>query len=414
MKILRFILISTATWVLWLVVSQYLFCARFAFNSPAPFEGSAIYNPYETTNQNDWIKCNFHAHAHAWQGITNGHGNAMQVHQAYDSLGYGVHCVSNYHEIDTTFSRKESYIPAYEHGYNLRKTHQLVLGGKEVKWLDYLLPQTIHNKQHVLNSLKEDPDALVILNHPGMRNGYTEEDLAGLTNFECMEVLNPAATSERQWDAALSSGKKVFIAANDDLHNVVDKERFGVICTIVNAESNGRRLVLDALKNGKSYGVKLGKTQHPDSIPTLKYLTVNQGIIEMKLNAVAREIAFTGQNGKILATFENTDSTRYLLKTDDHYARATVTYQNGTTLFLNPVFFTKPGGYRDVPVYIDVQETLFFRSVGITVLAIWFIVLFRLMAGNQGWGGNANMPVLFPWKRMLRKRSDIQTSKGRA
>jgi hypothetical protein len=58
-----------------------------------------------------------------------------------------------------------NYLPTYEHGYNIRKTHQLVLGSSEVPSLDYLFPQTSHNKQHVLSHLAGS-DNMLILNHP--------------------------------------------------------------------------------------------------------------------------------------------------------------------------------------------------------------------------------------------------------
>ena len=71
--------------------------------------------------QHHWVKCNFHAHARSWNGITNGHGTAIMINSAYKSLKYGVHCVSNYQNIDTTGCMGKSYISAYEHGYNINK-----------------------------------------------------------------------------------------------------------------------------------------------------------------------------------------------------------------------------------------------------------------------------------------------------
>ncbi len=404
MKTLRITLIIAGSWLLWLTLSQFFFCSRFAFNTPAPFEGPAIYNPYDSIEPKQWMKCNFHAHAHCWNGITNGHGTAKDIHRAYDSLGYNVHTVSNYHYIDTTFSANDNYISAYEHGYNLRKTHQLVLGSENIRWLDYLLPQTMHNKQHVLNSLYHEPNTVVILNHPALRNGYTGEDLSVLTNYDCMEVLNPAKTSETQWDAALSAGKKVFIVGNDDLHNVIEKDRLGVICTFVNVGKMGKTQVLEALKNGQSYGVRLGPEQHFDSIPFLKYLTVSHDTLRLQMSEKAEEITFTGQEGRVLGLFKNSSAAAYKLNVHDHYARATVRFASGTTILLNPVFFTPEKGYQETPVYEDWNETLLYRSIGIGITLLWFLVLGRLLPGNRGWGGSVGGKVLLPWQRQLARR----------
>jgi hypothetical protein len=376
------ILLALSTWLLWLMVSQFLLCARFQFNDPVPFEGPVIYNPYDSANASDWVKCNFHAHSRAWEGVTNGHGTAHDVHDAYKSLNYGFHCVSNYHHIDTTHASEPGYIPAYEHGYNIRKTHQLVLGSHNVQWLDYLFYQTVHNKQHVLENLAEE-NSVIILNHPALKNGYTTEDLSLLGGYDCMEVLNPSVVSTPQWDAALSAGKKVFIVGDDDIHDVVAKKRLGEMCTFVNVGKNSGTEVLKALKAGRSYGVVIGKNQGSDSIPHLRQLAVRGDSIMIEMTQPAAGVTITGQNGKVLASFENTAEVRYKLLPDDHYARATFKYQNGTGIYLNPVFFTPKSGYHAPVIYENVNETTFYRTLGVVVLFLWFLIAWRFLPGSK-------------------------------
>lgn len=382
MKLLPNLLLGFTTVVLALVVSQYLFCPRFHFEEPSPFEGSRLFNPYEKILPEAWIKCNFHAHARVWNGLTNGKGTARDIHNAYRVLDYGVHCVSNYQEIDTTDSADIRFIPAYEHGYNLTKTHQLILGSRRVVWLDYLLPQTIDNKQNVLNKLRTQ-NALVVLNHPEIRHGYTRDDLAGLVGYDCMEVLNPAATSTREWDAALSAGKKVFITGNDDLHNVTERARLGRNCTFVNVPKNEGSRVLEALRSGQSYAVSVGKNQSLDSIPVLKSLTVRDQTVMVEMNKPAQEIEITGQNGRRLAIFRDTNRAEFRLLPSDHYARTTVKYENGTTLYLNPVFFTPPTGYVERTVSEDRQATILSRTFGVLICCLWFLMLIRLFTGYR-------------------------------
>ncbi|MBC7915221.1 MAG: hypothetical protein H7Y07_13970 [Pyrinomonadaceae bacterium] len=382
MNSLRLLLIVFLSFILWQFLSQFFFCTQFSFKESTPFKGDSVYNPYSLVNSKHWKKCNFHAHANAWKGITNGEGTASDVHHAYDSLHYNVHCVSNYHSIDTNIQSQANYIPAYEHGYNILKTHQLVLGSQKVCWLDYILPQTLSNKQDILNYLSADTNAVVILNHPAMREGYGEKDFLYLNNFHCMEVLNPAGTSFPQWDAALSAGKPIFIVGNDDIHNVIKKERLGRMCTFVNAEEENKDMVLHALKKGSSYGVIIGNTQHADSIPLLKGLTMSNDTIRIEMDSKAAVISFIGQNGRNLASFSNTEKAQYILQKEDHYARAVITYQNGTGIFLNPVFYVQTSNPSQGVVLANIPMTMFLRALGFSIAGTWIFWVYIFLFGK--------------------------------
>lgn len=382
-KTVLIILTILLTWLLWLGVSQYFLCPRYQFDGqPAPFEGPVIYNPYQGIGEGSWFKCNFHAHAHAWNGLTNGHGTAGDVHATYRNLGYDFHCVSNYHQVDTTGISSDLFIPAYEHGYNVRKTHQQVLGSHEVKWLDYLMPQNTHNKQRVLDALYE-PGVVIVLNHPKVRSGYTPEDLQRLTGYDCMEVLNPAGISTAAWDAALSSGKKVFIVGNDDTHNVIKRVRVGLMCTFVNTREKKGSQVLDALKSGQSIGVMVGREQHPDSIPVLKEMEVSGDSVRIAVSHLPDSAEVTGQNGKALEFQRDGKGLRFRLRPEDHYARSTFYFPSGTILFLNPVFFTPESGYTERLVAADWRDTLLYRSMGAAILLLWVALIARLFIPRQ-------------------------------
>lgn len=382
MKLLHVVFLGFASIILALVVHQYFFCPRFHFEEQSPFEGPVLYNPYEGLHLSPWVKCNFHAHARAWNGVTNGKGNAADIHQAYRSLNYGVHCVSNYQAIDSTDSDDKAFITAYEHGYNLNKTHQLVLGSRRVLWLDYLLPQTIHNKQYVLSRL-QTPGSLTILNHPEIRQGYTGQDLERLMGYDCMEVLNPAAISTDEWDAALSAGKKVFIVGNDDIHNIATGERPGRMCTFVNIPHNEGPQVLEALRAGRSYGVVIGKSQPVESIPVLESMTIRGQTVTIEMDQPAEVIEVTGQHGKRLALCRNTNNATFDLQKSDHYARTTVRYKNSTTLYLNPVFFTPAGGYDEGVFIVDRQGTVLYRALGVLIGCLWILLLLQLLTGYR-------------------------------
>ena len=397
MKVSRIFLVLFLSGLIWLVISQFFFCTIFEFKqNPKAFQGKKIYNPYANIKAANWEKCNFHAHANAWNGLTNGSGSGADIHRVYDSLNYGVHCVSNYHLIDTVNAGQKNYVSAYEHGFNLMKTHQLVLGGTNVEWLEYLFPQTANNKQNILNYLSLDTNSLVILNHPALRNGYSDKELGRLTNFNCMEVLSPYGISEKQWDIVLSAGKPVFIVGNDDIHDIHNKEQVGRMATILNLQNTNQESVLSALKKGEGYGIVLGKTQDPFNLPELKSLYLAKNSIQLKLTEKAQSIDFIGQNGKLLASFTDRKNVQYQLKTSDCYARAKITFENGTQIYLNPVFYTQTSNFAQIQNPVNYTETLIFKLIGALLYAAWlFWAWIFINGGRSSKSGRYPLPT-FP------------------
>lgn len=381
MKMSRLLITIFLSYIVWIVISQYFFCPLFSFNTPKPFSGNALYNPYDSIAKEKWIKCNFHAHTNAWNGLTNGHGTANDIYHAYDSLGYGVYCVSEYQKINRALIARPGYIPAYEHGYGIKKTHQTVLGSDRVCWGDYLLPQTLSNKQHILNSISDNSTNVIIINHPSNRNGYESTDFKYLANFHCMEVLNPSALSFPQWDTALSFGKPVFIVGNDDLHNVFTGDRLGAMCTWVNVSSITERNVLNALKGGRSYGMVVGKSK--DTLPILQRFEISNDTILIEMSKIASQITLIGQNGQILNSYKNTSTAQYTFKSSDHYARANIEYKNGTSIFLNPVFRHNRSDLNHVVAAVNIKKTFVFRLMGAIIIVIWMRIIFLFVFSKQ-------------------------------
>src|SRR3954462_8200346 len=103
MRVLLWISLALASLIIFVAIDQYLFCPVYTFENTKPFSGDSIYNPYTAIVPQDWVRCNFHAHIHCWGGITNGHGSALAEDSIYCSLHYGVHAISNYMHIDTTY-----------------------------------------------------------------------------------------------------------------------------------------------------------------------------------------------------------------------------------------------------------------------------------------------------------------------
>ena len=337
MKMIRKFLIPLTAGLVWLVLVQYFLGERFEWHEPAGFSGMQFFNPYQSVDGAAWLKCNFHAHSHAWNGLTNGHGTPNDIHDAYDSLGYDVHAVSNYHEIDTSLSQTSTYMPAYEHGYNVRKTHQQILGGKSILWNDYLFPQTLNNKQSILNELGKDTNTVIVLNHPALGNGYAVNDFKYLTGYDCIEVLNPSVDSFEEWDVALTAGKRINIVGNDDIHNVISKERLGLMCTYVQSKEKSTQSILKSLKNGQGYAAKIGPYQEHMRMPMLKELRVDKEVITINLSQTAVKVSFIGEHGIVRKEAMNVRTAQYRIQNTDPYIRIIATFPTGTKLYFNPV-----------------------------------------------------------------------------
>lgn len=346
-KLFLILLVLPLLGISYLVIDQYLLCPTSQFPSTKPFTGEHIYNPYQHIDSVDIAVANFHSHTKVWKGLTNGKGNGSDIWRRYDSLGYTFHAVSQYFNIDTFNQNAGNYIPVYEHGINLKKTHQLVIGAKSIVWKDYIFPQTIHNKQHIINKIAEDPNVLIVLNHPNMLNGYVNEDFEKLFNYDFIEVLNPQAQSFSQWDAALSSGHPVFGLADDDVHNVFENQLLGRFYNIIYASKANRYGLVTSLKEGnhllvwapeKNESLIDKRTKIDANKKLLKSVTVHDDVINLRFSTMIDTVKLFGQHGKLLDVQNMTTKVSYRFLPSDTYVRTEMIKNDGTRIFMNPFF----------------------------------------------------------------------------
>ncbi len=158
--------------------------------------------------------------------MTSARQTDAEVAGAYRAQGYDVAAISDYQHIAAP---ADSSLAAYEHGYNAGKHHQLAIGARRVAWFDLPLWQGVHQKQYIINTVAETAE-LVAIAHPAALQGYAYSDaeLAQLSGYQLMEVVNGRFSAESSWDAALSAGRPVWALGDDDTHDVTKPERFGV------------------------------------------------------------------------------------------------------------------------------------------------------------------------------------------
>lgn len=390
-KSIRFLL-KLIMWLLLLLTViffvVYAIAPVYDFFEPEPFAGSNIHNPYQDMDSTLWKKGNFHAQSHAWFGITDGRKNSPKGIQAiYQQLGYDIAVISDYQRINTFGNESKSFIPAYEHGYGVRKTHQVCLGAKKVSWLDYPVYQNINHKQHVLNVLKNHIE-IVALAHPLARDGYLVEDMRLLTNYDLIEAVSHYAISLNHWDAALSAGHPVFIIANDDTHDIFNPTKVGRYCTFVNSPSLDAGTVLDALKSGKAYGARINMLENDDfvqkaedhkKIPVLKSVEVRGDTLFVEVSSEAGAFTFIGQNGIIKKSSASSVKAFYPIMPDDKYIRTEIIFDDNTQFYLNPVFrYRGDSPSKPAQPEVNLLRTWMQRIIAVVIAIIVLLVLIKI------------------------------------
>jgi hypothetical protein len=301
-------------------------------------------------------------------------------------MGYDIRAISDYMKINDFGSDQDYYIPVYEHGYGIRKNHQVLLGASKVLWTDYPIFQTIHHKQHVLNMLRNDNE-LVYIAHPKMRDGYSPDDMRYLTNYDGQEVLNGFGNSPLHWDAALSSGKMISILGNDDAHNVFNPDDVGNLSTMIHVSVLDGNDIVEALKKGRAFGVDFrvpGKYSFEEkrnrilNVPGLEQVKLYGDTLVIRVDRVIEEVRFIGQGGEIKNLVRGKDSVSYVFDPADTYIRAELSFDSGTVFYLNPVIrYDGKDPWAMEEAEVANLPTWMLRIIGFSILFLILFVLIR-------------------------------------
>lgn len=363
-----------------IVTIEYITCPVYRFQTRVAFSGSKFYNPYKGIDSAHWRKGNFQVQSYAWLGITDGRKNTNEeIYKVYKNLGYDIIATSDYQKINRYRSDNPSYIPVYEHGYSIKKNHQVLIGSKRVLWRDYPIFQSLSNKQHIINLLRKDNE-LIYIAHPKIRNGYWPEDMRLLANYDGIEVLNNLRISLKHWDAALSSGNYVTILGNDDAHDVSNPNEIGHHCTFINSPSTHKRDIIKSLKAGKAFGARIyrpygetfeEKIKRTKILPVINLVELKDDTLFIQFDSIAHEVRFIGQDGKLKKKSEQTNEAFYKIKTEDTYIRTEVEFPDQTVYYLNPVCrYSGDGPQKATSPEVDIYRTWLLRIVGFATVAL--------------------------------------------
>ncbi len=157
--------------------------------------------------------------------------------------------------------------------------------------------------------------------HP--TKGFKKGELTHLDHYRVMEVLSPEDNSLYYWDIALSNGHRVNIIATGKSHSTV---------TI---GDNDPKSVYDALESGNAYAVAY--TGNLIELPELQSVTLRNDTLFVSVSAKAKEMRFIGQNAIVKQRLNDVSEGFYHFEPDDTYIRTEIEFENGNTLYLNPL-----------------------------------------------------------------------------
>lgn len=370
------------------------------FEEPERFSGSVFYNPYSGWDGRSGMICNFHAHAECWSGLTNGKGSADEVLQRYESLGYDVAGVSDYHRM-TRPSHKY-----YEHGWGISKTHQLVLGASGITWLDFPFFQNEHQKQFMIDRLGgANEGSVVVLAHPSLRGAYSAEDMAELGGYHCFEAVNKLRKSLGLWDVALSNGHSVFVLGSDDCHNYSNINDVGRCGTYVLTKNPSQQSLNACLKTGRHFAVEFA-TNEDEAVESrrekvrtrfpLVGIEVDSTFYLAKFNDEVSQVLLIGDGSDTLFKGSELQKVQYSIPDSISYVRMEYTTLEGHKVYVNPVFRTKNGEMSSHHLgTVNLIKTAGYRmGIILLIILVWALVFRnRYVKFIKKYRSNRGIPV---------------------
>lgn len=320
------------------------FSAIYDFAEPTPFSGDDIFNPYADFNPSiAWKRTSLHTHTRVEGPLNECDLTAEQTVAKYRDFGYDIVGISNHNEIthnpDTTQD-----IGIYEHGYNLRNFHKLVIGTESVNHFDALYPIWASQAQHQLTTLEDECEVLQ-LNHPSRSALLDSACLAKIGGYDIMELSGVTAYLEnKHWDWALSAGRYCYALLNDDLHYPDRSSRFAIRCSYLGAEEATSEEILSTLKSGCFYSVRVPdygdgnwevKREKNKNIPSIENIGIQGNTIYLKLSQTPEQIRVIGEGHNLLKHVTESDTIAYTMRACDPYARIVASYPDSLIIMTN-------------------------------------------------------------------------------
>ena len=346
-KTLRFLAkaITAITLIALMAITATSVSPIYDFDSPAPFSGPDIFNPYkELDTAHCWKKANFHVHTRV-EGILNECKYwPGEVHARLTDLGYDIVTFSNHNELTPHPLDSTLQVNVYEHGYNIFKFHKLVFGCERTNHFDHLLPLLASQRQFQIEMLGKESD-IIQYNHPLRTIGTTKSMMEKLGGYHIMELDCGKSTENEFWDWALSAGHYSFGLANDDLHHPDRTSKIARRCNFLCTPTATYDDIRHCLLTGCYYSMRIPdygngnweiKADRNHSLPRINAIGMHDSTIYIALSTKADSIKVFGQHHTTLMKQDDTATAEYTMQPGDHYARFTAYMPGGEVIYSNP------------------------------------------------------------------------------
>ena len=353
------------------------------FREPRPFRGPDIFNPYrDLDTAYCWKRASLHTHTRVKGPFPPNESEAWpaEVYDAYAKLGYDIVTFSNHNELTVHPFDSTLQVNVYEQGYSPFKFHKLVFGSDRVKHFDPLLPMLASQQQFELDRLGKDAD-IVQINHPYRTVGLPEDHLQVLSGYQLMELDTHISTQNEYWDWALSAGHYSFGVANDDCHHPGNHWQIGIRCTFLCTPSGRYEDILHTLRTGGFYSMRVPDYGDGDwevkyaknrELPVIQEIGLQGDTVCMTLSAVADSIRVNGQDHRVLALVEQSDSIAYALPADEPFARLTAFFPDGAVIYTNPFArydaSVSDSPFDDSPQKVDILLTILYNLLTLALI----------------------------------------------
>lgn len=368
------IMASLVLLVFFVVSLFYVNTTIYDFPENSVFSGDTLFNPYENLPDTGY-RANFHAHSIAWKEVTNGHNTEKDIFDAYTERGYDIAGISNYHNIsDYAADYTNLYVPVYEHGYNVFKSHYLSISPESVSYFDYPLFQLSSHQQKIIENLR-DHKAIIAMAHPKFGGGRSFANMETLVNYDLTEVLNHYRVSDEHWDKALSAGRLTWIMGNDDTHDIVNEPTF-LIWNIIYSDYRHKDSIMQNMLRGKNYAVK---SENGIWDNRLVACTLDSGLtFSVEFDTIVETMEFIGQDGEVKQVINQSDKGSYSFTDQDSYIRVVARNKNSTA-YLNPIL--RYDG-KTVPLASNLKPTsnsllTWLFRIGAVLISFGFLFLIR-------------------------------------
>ena len=338
------------------------------------------------------------AHLISWQLKTNQYKGQLHCHttnsdgahsptvllEAYRDAGYDFVCITDHAFLTTQQNVSDIvHIPSVEETLGAVNwsdgKHLLNINATNVRgYPNYVDTQTTINNiiadggmAGLAHPLWQDPESHAY--------NWNNDAIDGVVGFEFMEIVNTVlwarglktlaqVTYTEQYDHALSTGKKCWCLAVDDMH-IIGEGDLDKGWVVVNANSNSQSDILDALKTGNFYSSIGG---------VISDITLNVNTITISV-PVSSTIKWIKKNGEVIKTTTGVLEDNYTVQGDELYVRMEVDSGTDNLAWSQPLFITP----------IDLQKAQAVEKIGgvITPIQSQFVKSNGAIISSQGYVG---------------------------